>query len=76
MRLRQDEPPAKKQLKARPCEGLSAVQPRKHPCGRGGKWKMKSFHHLFDNSGLFRVNSNSRYVAVSDETHQLIFIPY
>lgn len=45
MRHCQDEPPAKKQLKARPCEGLSAVQPEKQPRGRV-KWKMKSFQQI------------------------------
>lgn len=54
MRHCQDEPPAKKQLKARPCEGLAAAQTEQQPCGRV-EGKMKSFHHLFDNSGLLQV---------------------
>lgn len=51
MRHCQDKPPAKKQLKARPCEGLSAVPPEKQPCGRV-KRKMKRFHRPFDNALL------------------------
>lgn len=51
MRHSQDKPPAKRQLKAWPCEGLSAVPPEKQPCGRV-KRKMKSLHWTFDNALL------------------------
>lgn len=74
----QDEPPARKQLKARPCEGLTAVQPEKQPRGRL-KWKMKRFHQLFDNSSLSQVYQNSMchkgasHMLVNDKIHQAEF---
>lgn len=65
----QDEPPAKKQLKARPCEGLSAVQPEKQPRGRV-KWKMKSFQQIVTSLPKQQAcNKGDSHMFVSDKMH-------
>lgn len=65
----QDEPPAKKQLKARPCEGLSAVQPEKQPRGRV-KWKMKSFQQIVTSLPKQQAcNKGDSHMLVNDKMH-------